>query len=95
MRASKARDAEVIAAVRSLGPYANDPDADDFRAYGRRCIATYINLPDGGFVEIHDDLDDTYAAFTVTREGEHYPLSEAAAVQIIEILVAANFPIDP
>lgn len=95
MRSSKTRDAEVIAAVRSLGTYANAPDAGGFRAYSRRCIATYVNLPDGGFVEIHDDLDGTYAAFIVTRGGQHYPLSEDAAVQIIEILVAANFPIDP
>ena len=95
MRSNGRRDAEAIAAVRSLGTYANNPDADDFRAYGRRCIATYINLPDGGFIEIHDDLDGTYAAFVVTRESQHYPLSEEAAVQIIEILAAANFPIDP
>lgn len=85
-------DEALVQRVRDLGPYdGNGADEDTDRALTERCWVTYVSLPNGDSLELHDHGLLTGVLETAT--GEHRRLTHGTTNAILAVIDQANFPI--
>ena len=85
-------DDALIQLIRDLGPYDSDgEDEETDRALTERCWVTYVSLPNGDTVEIHDSGALTGSFETAT--GEYRRLTADTMKAILTIIDDAHFPI--
>ena len=84
---------DLVARVKDLGPYDHTgADEDIDRAYTERCWVTFVSLPNGDSLELHQD-NGLFTGVLETATGDQRRLTPGTTSAILTVIDQAHFPI--